>query len=86
MVNDMLICQKFATIFFQNTSNVFMAKKVEIEVRRYRSQKCRVWIISGVQSFKLDYDGNKEECDWYANMLRKALGLKEVPIQRSFSH
>jgi hypothetical protein len=33
----------------------------------------RVWIKRGVQSFMLAYEGDKAECDWYAEQLRAAL-------------
>jgi hypothetical protein len=31
-----------------------------------------VWIVNGVQSFRLDYRGTKKECDWLRDMLKKA--------------
>lgn len=36
-----------------------------------------VWIVNGVQSFRLDYKTTQPECEWYARMLRKALGIEE---------
>jgi len=33
----------------------------------------RVVIVRGVQSFRLDYCATKDECDWYAEQLRKVL-------------
>lgn len=36
-------------------------------------KKFYVHITKGHQHFRLDYDGNKEECEWMAHMLRIAL-------------
>jgi hypothetical protein len=35
----------------------------------------RVWIVRGCQSFMLNYEGDHDECEWYADQLRYALGL-----------
>lgn len=49
-----------------------------VEVRRTSQPDVwTVWIVSGVQSFKLDYDTIQVECEWYARMLRKALGIED---------
>lgn len=54
-----------------------LEQAVRVEVRRTaQPDTWTVWIVKGVQSFKLDYDTAQEECDWYARMLRKALGIE----------
>jgi hypothetical protein len=47
--------------------------KVEV-VRSYHDPKqFTVKISQGVQSFRLDYTETKEQCQWMAEMFRKAL-------------
>ena len=36
-----------------------------------------VYLSRGNQTFRLDYRASEEECQWYANMLRKALGIEK---------
>lgn len=56
-------------------------KGLQVEVRprpynRTLGQYYGVWIVNKHQSFQLDYSASKEECEWYANQLRIAMGLK----------
>lgn len=47
----------------------------QLEVRVERD---RVWILKGVQSFMLDYEGETPtDLEWYANQLRGVLGLPQ---------
>jgi hypothetical protein len=59
-------------------------KDVKIEVRTFATtlgsprKWYEVWIVSGCQSFRLDYkDRSKRDCQWFAKMLRIALGLED---------
>jgi hypothetical protein len=38
-----------------------------------KNKKYTVLLKQGVQSFRLDYQGTKRDCLWYAKMFRKAL-------------
>lgn len=56
----------------------FMEKPLVVETRPVPgTREHTVWIVRGVQSFRLDYRASKKECDWYARMLRIALRIKE---------
>jgi len=41
----------------------------------------RILLNIGVQSFRFEYTGTKEESDWYVRMLTKAFANAEVPIE-----
>jgi hypothetical protein len=49
-------------------------RSIRVEVRRQHSgsKVWTVWIVSGVQSFRLDYNGSYRECVWMKRMLHKA--------------
>ncbi|MFI5260846.1 MAG: hypothetical protein ACHQU0_03565 [Candidatus Paceibacteria bacterium] len=51
-----------------------MRPAIKVEVRN-GERAHRVWIVRGCQWFRLDYAGTKQECEWYADQLRYALGL-----------
>lgn len=42
-------------------------------------------VILGVQSFRLDYDGTKAECEWYGSMFRTALQAHEAEFLRAIA-
>jgi len=51
-----------------------MADKLVVKVRSIAGTHLyTVWIVRGVQSFRLDYRAAKKECLWYAKMVRIAL-------------
>lgn len=48
-------------------------RKPQVLVKRNGYKRCwEVWVRSGVQSFRFDYEGTKGECLWYKKMLKKA--------------
>lgn len=54
---------------------------VRVETRKQHglARVYEVWIVSGCQSFRLDYRGTKREATWYARMLRQALQANPGP-------
>jgi hypothetical protein len=43
----------------------------------WRKPLYKILLKQGVQSFLLDYEGDQEDCRWYAKMFRKALRNSE---------
>lgn len=46
---------------------------MRVYVRKWRGKQWCVWFKQGVQEFRLDFFTTKTECQWMAQMLRKAL-------------
>ena len=46
---------------------------MKVEVYAAIPDAYRIRLRQGVQWFHLDYDGDHEECRWYAKMFRRAL-------------
>lgn len=60
-----------------------MSEPVKILIRGVPARR-RIDLEIGVQGFKLAYDGDTDECNWYASMLVKALhnaGVTDVTVE-----
>ena len=49
------------------------------------TRKYTVWLVQGVQSFRLDYKATKGECNWMAEMFERALDANEAKAVRRLS-
>ena len=46
---------------------------MKVRVIRWGKFSYRVEVVQGVQSFRINYDGTRDDCRWMARMFRKAL-------------